>query len=237
MSNEFSLNVDKREMLNKGGRKRALKEGKIPGIYYSHDSKESIPFYINRAQLNYAQKADTQIFNISVGNKKRNVLFKSIQYHPVTDEIIHIDLYGIKMDQLVSVNVIINISGTAKGVTEGGILVQNLNEVEIECLPMDIPQSVDIDVSHLDIGDSFRCEELVLDEKLKLKTPEDQIIISVTVPMKEEEIIPEVDEDAEFLDGEDAEEGAEGEEEDKAPSEQSKEEPSAKDNDKEGSEG
>ena len=100
------------------------------------------------------------------------------------------------MDQLVSVNVTINILGTAKGVIEGGIVVQNLNEIELECLPMDIPQSVDIDVSHLDIGDSLRCEELVLDEKLKLITPEDQIIISVTVPMKEEEIVPEIDEDA-----------------------------------------
>ena len=238
MSNEFNLNVNKRELINKGGRKRALKEGKIPGIYYSHDSKESILFYIEKIELNQAQKADTQIFNISVGDKKRNVLFKSIQYHPVTDEIIHIDLYGIKMDQLVTVNVTINISGTAKGVIEGGILVQNLNEVELECLPMDIPLSVDIDVSHLDIGDSLRCEELELDEKLKLKTPEDQVIISVTQPMKEEEIIPEVDEDAEFLDGEEIEEGEEGEERDKeAPSEKSKEEASTKDDDKKGSEG
>ena len=112
-----------------------------------------------------------------------------------------------------------------------------LNEIELECLPMDIPNSIDIDVSHLDIGDSFRCEEIELDEKLNMKTPEDQIIISVTVPMKEEEIVPEIDEDAELLDGEDAEEGAEGEEGDKeAPSEQSKEEPGVKDN-KEGSEG
>ena len=235
MSSEFNLIVNKRDLINKGGRKRVLKKGKVPGVYYSHDSKESIPFYIEKTELSHAQKADTQIFNIAVGGKKRNVLFKSIQYHPVTDEIIHIDLYGIKMDQLVSVNVTINVSGTAKGVIEGGILIQNLNEVELECLPMDIPQSVDIDVSHLNIGDSLRCEELVLDEKLKLKTPEDQIIISVTQPMKEEEIVPEIDEDAEFIDGEDAEEGAEGEE--GAPSEQSKEEPSAKDDDKQGSEG
>ena len=67
MSNEFNLTVDKREISNKGGRKRALKEGKIPGIYYSHDSKNSIPFYITKKEILNAQKADTQIFNISVG--------------------------------------------------------------------------------------------------------------------------------------------------------------------------
>ena len=95
MSNEFNLNVDKRGLTNKSGRKKMFNEGKVPGIYYSHDSKESIPFSISKKELIKAQKAETQIYNITVGSKKRNVLFKSVQYHPVTDEIIHIDLYGI----------------------------------------------------------------------------------------------------------------------------------------------
>ena len=197
MSNEFNLTVDKRDLTNKSGRKKMFKEDKIPGIYYSHDSKESIPFMISKSELIKAQKAETQIYNITVGSKKRNVLFKSVQYHPVTDEIIHIDLYGIKMDQVVSVNVSINVNGTAKGVVEGGVLVQGLNELEIECLPMDIPQSLDIDISHLDIGDSFRANDIDLDEKLTLKTAEDQIIISVTQAAKEEEpVVEEVDGEA-----------------------------------------
>ncbi len=204
MSNEFNLNVDKRDLTNKGGRKKMFRDGKIPGIYYSHDSKESIPFTISKNELIKAQKAETQIYNITVGSKKRNVLFKSVQFHPVTDEIIHIDLYGIKMDQLVTVNVSININGTAKGVVEGGIVVQGLNELEIECLPMDIPKSFDIDISDLDIGDSFRAGEIDLEEKLTLKTSEDQIIVSVTQAAKEEKPVEE-----EILDGEATEEGTE----------------------------
>ena len=204
MSNEFNLNVDKRDLTNKGGRKKMFRDGKIPGIYYSHDSNESIPFTISKNELIKAQKAETQIYNITVGSKKRNVLFKSVQFHPVTDEIIHIDLYGIKMDQMVTVNVSININGTAKGVVEGGIVVQGLNELEIECLPMDIPQSIDIDISDLDIGNSFRAGEIDLEEKLTLKTSEDQIIVSVTQAAKEEEPVEE-----EILDGEATEEGAE----------------------------
>jgi len=195
MSNEFNLNINKRDLMNKGGRRRALKEGKVPGVYYSHDSKDSIPFYIETTELNKAQKADTQIFNISVGSKKRTVLFKSIQYHPVTDDIMHIDLYGIKMDQMVSVSVTLNITGSAKGVVEGGILVQSLNEIELECLPADIPSNIDVDITHLDMGDSVRCSDVELDEKLIMKTAEEQIIISVTHPMKEEETVPVVDED------------------------------------------
>ena len=187
MSNEFNLTVDKRELSNKGGRKRALKEGKIPGIYYSHDSKNSIPFYITQKEILNAQKADTQIFNITVGGKKRNVLFKSVQYHPVTDEILHIDLYGIKMDQVVTVSIPLVIEGSAKGVVEGGILVQNLNEVEIDCLPSDIPQNILLDITNLEMGESLRCENLVLDEKFSLKTSGDQIVVSVTQPAQETE--------------------------------------------------
>ena len=196
MANEFNLEVTKRDLTNKGALKQLRKNRKVPGIYYSHDSKESLPFYIEKKELANAQKADTQIFNISVGGKDRNVLFKSIQYHPVTDEILHVDLYGIKMDQVVSVSVMINIQGTSKGVVEGGILVQNLNELELECLPMDIPQSIDIDISHLEMGDSLRSGDVKLDEKLTITTPEDQIIISVTQPMQEEEAVSTSDEES-----------------------------------------
>ena len=204
MSKEFNLVVDKRELVSKGERKRILKEGvKVPGVYYSHDSKESIAFYIEKSELIKAQRADTQIFDITVGGKKRNVLFKSVQYHPVTDQILHVDLYGIKMDQVVSVSVLINITGTEKGVTEGGIVVQALNELEIECLPMDIPTSIDLDISELDIGDSLKVEDVMLDDKITAKSNAEQIVVSITQAMKEEELIPQVDEDEELLDGED----------------------------------
>ena len=215
MSNEFNINVEKRELANKGGRKRMFKEGKIPGIYYSHDSKESLPFSIDKKEIVKAQRAETQIYNITVGSKKRNVLFKSVQYHPVTDEIIHIDLYGIKMDQMVTVNISLNINGTAKGVSEeGGILIQGLNELEVECLPMDIPQSIDIDISHLNIGDSFRVIDIDLEEKLTLKTAEDQIIVSVTQAAKEEEPVEELsEEETEGSDGIEDSESSEGSDE------------------------
>ena len=194
MSKEFNLSVDKRDLTNKGGRRRNLREGKrIPGIYYSHDSKESIPFYIDKNEIVKAQKADSQIFNITVGSKQRNVLFKSVQYHPVTDEIMHIDLYGIKMDQVVSVSISLNIIGTAKGVVEGGVMVQSLNELEVECLPMDIPSMIDIDVSELQIGDSFKVEDVKIEDNVAIKSSADQIIVSVTQAMKEE--VQEVESD------------------------------------------
>ena len=203
MSNENILDVNKREIVNKGERKRLRNDGKIPGIYYSHDSKESIPFYISKNEIHKAQKSDARIFDINVGSKKRSVLFKSVQYHPVTDEILHIDLFGIKMDQLVTVSVNIELVGTAKGVVEGGIVVQSINELLIECLPMNIPNFVELDISDLEIGQNLKVEDIKLDDKIAAKTNPEEIIVSVTQAMKEEELAPQVDD--ELLEGEEGE--------------------------------
>ena len=188
MKNEVIIDVNKRDLGNKNSRKNMRMNKQIPGIYYSHDSKESIPFFMLESEFKKAKSSGAQIFAINVGSKKRNVLFKSIQYHPVTDQVMHVDLYGIKMDQVVSVNVSVNLIGEAKGVSmDGGILVQGLNEIEIDCLPMDIPDVINVDVSELALGDSFRVENLDLDEKLIIKTDENQVLASVTHAMKEEE--------------------------------------------------
>ena len=134
-----------------------------------------------------AQKSGSRIFNINVGSKKRTVLFKSVQYHPVTDDILHIDLYGIKMDQAVTVSVSVTLVGTPKGVQEqGGTLIQGLNELDIECLPGDIPETIEVEIESLEIGDSMRVEDLKKMDKFEVKTSSDQILASVTQAQQEE---------------------------------------------------
>lgn len=204
MAEEYTLDVSKRDLTNKGGIKQMRKSGKVPGIYYSFDSKSSTPFFINIKDLRDAQKSGSRIFNINVGSKKRTVLFKSVQYHPVTDEILHIDLYGIKMDQAVTVNVSVTLIGTPKGVQEqGGTLVQGLNELEIECLPGDIPETIEVGIESLEIGDSMRVEDLKKIDKFEVKTPSEQILASVTQAQQDE-----VEESAES--GESGEDAADG---------------------------
>ena len=200
MTNEFTLEVTKRDSVSKNEIKQMRKEGKVPGIYYSHDSKNSIPFYIERQVLRQAYKSGARIFNINVGSKKRTVIFKSVDYHPVTDQVLHVDLYGVKMDQAVTISVELKLTGSAKGVVEGGILVQGLNELEIDCLPMDIPEFLEVDISNLNLGDSLRVADLQLDEKFAIKSSEEQIIASVTHPMKEVETTDSTEEEGEFLD-------------------------------------
>ena len=187
MAQEFKLDIFKRDALSKSSVKALRNENSIPGIFYSYNSKESIPFYIKNDTLNLAKKSGARIFNINVGDKKQTVIFKSIQYHPVTDEVMHIDLYGVNMDQEVTVKVQLLLTGSAAGViNEGGVLVQSLNEIEINCLPADIPENLEVDISSLNLGESLRAGDINLEEKFSLSTDEMQTIASVTQAMKEE---------------------------------------------------
>ena len=202
MANEFKIEVHKRELSAKKSDMKILRrEQKIPGIFYSFDSKESIPLYIDQKTFTEASKSGAKIFNITVGKDKRNVIFKSIQYHPVTDDILHVDLYGVDMKRKVNVKVNINLIGNALGVAnEGGVLVQSLNEIDLDCLPADIPDSIDADISELALGQVFKVADLNVPEQLEIKTPEDQTIASVTHAMQEETTSEE--ENEEFMDGE-----------------------------------
>ena len=104
------------------------------------------------------------------------------------------------MDQLVSVNVLIELIGNAKGVIEeGGILTQGANEVEVECLPNNIPDNITIDVSHLALGDVLRVEDVEKNDNFAIKTSSDQILASITQAMKEE-VVEEVVEETEDSD-------------------------------------
>ncbi|MDP6133293.1 MAG: 50S ribosomal protein L25 [Candidatus Marinimicrobia bacterium] len=210
MANEHKIDINKRESLGKKGVKQLRREGMIPGIYYSPNSENSTPIVISQGDFHEAVKSGARIFNISVGEKKQNVLFKSVQYHPVTDQVLHIDLYGIRMDRAVNIKIPVHLIGDPIGVTEeGGVISQATTEIEIACLPGDIPEFVETDVSGLAIGDAINVGILQLDEKITLITPEDTVLASVTHAMKEIEPVVE-EEEEEFMD-EEGEAPAEGE--------------------------
>ncbi len=215
MANEHKIEINKRDDITPQGLKRLRREGNIPGVYYSSISKDSFPICITKKDYHEAIKSGARVFNISVSNKKQNVLFKSVQYHPVTEEVLHFDLYGIRMDQAITIKVTLQLIGDSIGVKEeGGIINQPLNEVEIQCLPADIPDFIELDISELSLGDSLNAGHIKLDEKFTLITSEDSVAVSVTQPMKEIEPVVETDEDEIFLD-EDGE-PIEGEEDEEA---------------------
>jgi len=185
------IEVNKRELSNKKSFVKSLRnKDEIPGIYYSHDSKASIPFSVSKKVMHEALKAEAQVYQVSVGSKARDVIIKSVQYHPISDEMLHIDLYGVRMDQEVTVKVPIELVGQSEGVKAGGVLNQTLTELDITCLPGNIPQNIEIDISNLNIGDALRLGQLSLADGLTVIGDEENLIIAVnepTVQAEEEE--------------------------------------------------
>ena len=207
MAKEFKLNVEKRESKGKLGVKQLRQHKKIPGVYYSYDSSNLL-FQIDESEIRNAINSKANIFSVNVGGKDQNVIFKSVQYHPVTDAIIHIDLYGVDMNKAISIKIPINFVGTPVGVqAEGGVLITSLNELEISCLPGDIPDNIEVDISEVSLGANIQAGDLTLDNNLELVTNTDSTIVSVTHAVVEAE--PEVEEELE--EGMEGEEGEEGE--------------------------
>ena len=194
---QYKIEVQKRDVSNKKSDIKALRHAdKIPGVYYSHDSKSSITFIVDHKILREALKSTSQVYKISVGGKDRDVIIKSVQYHPISENILHIDLYGVKMDTQVSLKVPILFVGQCEGVKAGGVLNQNLTELEVSCLPSNIPQNIEVDVSNLNIGDTIRLTEISVDNTITLVGDSELLIASVTLPTKvEEETTEEILED------------------------------------------
>lgn len=199
------IDVNKRELSNKKSFVKELRrQDQIPGVYYSHDSKTSIPFTVDKKVIHKALKSEAQVYQISVGSKDRDVIIKSVQYHPISDQMLHIDLYGVKMDQEVTLKVPIEITGQSEGIKAGGVLNQTLTELEISCLPGDIPQNILIDIADLNIGDAILTGELKLDNTLTLQSDSELLVVSILEPTKVEE--PEELEVEDIADSETSEE-------------------------------
>ena len=206
---EYKIEVQKRDTNNRKSTIRELRKiDQVPGVYYSHNSKLSIPFSIDKKMLYSALRSDASVYKISVGGKDRDVIIKSLQYHPISEDILHIDLYGVKMDTKITLKVPIIFVGQAEGVRAGGVLNQTLTELEISCLPSHIPQNIEVDVTHLNIGDTIRLDQVTLDETLELIGDKELLIASITLPTKEEEPEEVLEDTEEIIDGEESTEGS-----------------------------
>jgi len=145
------------------------------------------------------------------GQRGRKCLLKDVQHDPVSGGLLHADFHEISMTETIAVTVPIEVVGEAVGVkTGGGVLEHLLREVEIECLPGDLPEQVTVDVSALNIGDSLQVADLQVGEKVTLLTSGDIAVVSVSAPRLEE--APTAAEEEEAAEGEEAGEGAGAEE-------------------------
>ena len=190
MSKFEKLNVSVREGKGTSFARRLRLENKVPAVLY-HSGIEGTSLSIEKNELYKALKTGQFIFEINVADKDQFVLVKEVQYHPVTDEIIHVDFQQVKEDQKISLEVPLRTEGEAAGVKLGGILVQILNVVTINCKPSNVPEALTIDVTELEMNSTLLVKDIELPDDVEMITAEDIAIVSVQEPKKEEEVIEE----------------------------------------------
>lgn len=203
MSNQAMLEVETRSETGKGAARRLRATGKVPGVVYGHGED---PQAIQADELELAQligriSVENTLVELKVGSSKpKTVLIREIQRHPYRPRVLHVDFFEITAGEKIKVGVPVRLEGTPIGVRNGGVLQVIRYELEVECLPRDIPEVFEVDISEMDIGDSLHIDDIETGDVTLL---EDESLTVCTVVHPRVVVVEE----------EEAEELAEGEEE------------------------
>src|SRR5207248_5290627 len=176
-SNMVEAQPRKPEDRGKNGARRLRRFGRVPGIVYGA-KKDSVALSVDPkaiARILHSETGHNTIFDLSVDGERTKAMIVDWQYEPIKGSLMHIDLKRIAMDQKLRVNVPIELVGESAGVKQqGGILEQIAREVEVECLPGDIPNQIELNVSELVFGVVLRVSDLPKSDKIKVLTDPDQ---------------------------------------------------------------
>ncbi len=218
MAKEFDLIADFREDQGKGASRRLRREGKVPAIIYgAGHPPRSITFEHNKVVQQLENESFySSILNVKVGEKSQAAILKDVQRHPAKRLIMHIDLQRIVEDQAIKMNVPIHYLGEqdAVGVRDGGgTVTKRVNDVEVTCLPKDLPEYLELDISHLGLDEMMYLTDIKVPEGVEIvglaQAEDEQAQPIVSIHFIHEEIIEEEvpEEELEAVEGEEGEEG------------------------------
>jgi len=177
MAKTLVLKAQKREQTGSKFAVKVRSQGRIPAIVYGH-RKEPETISLDTHNFIEGIHHGHRLFNVQLGRKKETMLVKDIQYDHLGREVIHVDLMRVKVTETVKVTVPIEVKGVAKGTHAGGIIVEHLNRLEVECRVTDIPENILVSVKELDIGDSLHAGDLELPEGVKLLTDTSTLVVA-----------------------------------------------------------
>ena len=210
-----TLSVDVREERGSRATRRLRRAGLVPGVLYGATHDETVSFKVGDRDLRRVLVDGSALIDVEIGGEKSvPAILKDRQLHPVRDEVMHVDFLEVNLSEKIRASVAIELEGgdDAPGVKEGGVLDHATREVEIEALPTDIPEFIEADVAHLDIGSTLTLDQVTAPEGVEIvhDHPEDVTVASVVLPTKVEE--PEIEAETEVVgeEGEAAEGEAEG---------------------------
>ncbi len=202
-----TLRAYRRNRERKGDTNRLRRDGKIPAVVYGHTAPESVCVDEHEFGTKFRVVSESTIITLDVDDSHRDVLVKDFQEDVISGRILHIDFFEIERGKVLRTHVAVHFEGTPIGVKTGGVLETFVHELEIECLPKDLPEQIVHDISDLAVGQSVHVGEIQSPEAVRVLNSPDQVACLVThVRVQLEE--PEVTEEAEEAE----EEGIEAEE-------------------------
>lgn len=201
---ELILKAERRGQTGKSSAKRLRREGKTPAILYG-DGQATVSLQIDAKELHsllHALSGEAAIIDLKLGGEKGGswkTIIKELQRDPIKGHLLHVDFQRVSAARKITVEIPIVLTGTPVGVkSKGGILQHILREAEVQCLPTEIPQPIEVDVSHLDVGDTIHVEDLSL-ERGEILTDSRSAVATIIPPrmVKEAEVVEEKAEEPE----------------------------------------
>ena len=199
-SSYYKLDISSRDQTGSKESKIARKQGFVPGVLY-YSGEEATSISIEKSILLRAMNSGQRIFEIDQDGKSQYTMLKQVQYHPVTDEVIHIDLMRVRRSEKITISVPIVLVGDAIGVKEGGVLSQSITQVEISCYPTDVPEKIDLKIDDLEINAALSVGDIDTgSEDIELISDANLNIVSITTPVSENVTDEELEDDEESHD-------------------------------------
>lgn len=186
------LDLEMREGRGRSCRNRLRAVGKVPAVVYGRtigslavqmDTKDVTRFLDQHGAGGLVEFS----LNRDGESEKYHAIFKEVQYHPYKRELLHVDLQQISLKEEINTHIPLRLVGEAPGIKKGGLVEQHLWQVEVSCLPTQIPEAVELDISSLDLGESFHAKDINLPEGVCLLTDEDVAVVSISLPRREAE--------------------------------------------------
>src|SRR5574340_647992 len=185
---EFVVPAESRTETGKNPNRRLRSRGMIPGVVYAA-GKDAIAVAVSPREIGAILKSasgENTMFDLEIGGQRRKVILKEFQREPLRGKLLHADFYEVALDKAITVKVHVELSGTPVGVkVQGGIVDFVTRELEVECLPSDIPEKIALDISDLELGKHIRVSDLKLGDKVQVLAEPEVVIVHVVMPKAE----------------------------------------------------
>ncbi len=191
---EQKLEAERREGTGKGVARKLRAAGKVPAVLYGH-GMDPISFSVDSKDLYHVLHtgAGTNVLvGLVVDGKEHLALPREIQRDHIRGRFVHVDFLAIRRDEVITVDVPVRVVGESPGVKSGGVVEHHLWDLHLECLPGDVPEAIEADVSSLELGSALRVGDLVAPAGVTILTPVEETVLSVVTPqvLKVEEVVP-----------------------------------------------